>query len=344
MPKYSKVVLDEMTKDQLWETYEEEFPKGRLRRFNFKGTEVKGWETVAKSALLRIPKKTQKARIEALPEDIREYGKKGITTLRADAKNFGIKKFTNMPREELIRKLVPFYEMSKTERSAFERNRDEIARLRPQLLQKIAKTLQERYPLAKVFYKRRNGADTLNITTIGGKPANNVAGKIIRKEYDDEQDYEARLAGDRKQFEKAVVEDVVAIVNGESTQQSREQPAKPAKKKLVRKAKSLDTYIQEIDAMEEEDGKFKPRELFNEIVENYTTDEVEAVERDLDARFGNTNKDYYRIGDNAKGNRSPVVKKNGEFASAPTGMNGRNLYIILQELKRGGVKKAIKEI
>jgi hypothetical protein len=359
MPKYTKEYLQGLSLEELENLVDEEIPNNKYRftQLNFKTQKmvpVKGIQGTVIARLLRIPAKKHSKQKERLTETQKEIlGERNLTQLRSMASQYKIRGFTNMTMDELVEALRPYLEMSKAERDAYLKKREDLERMRPELLKKIAKTLQDRYPLAKVFYKDRDGAQTLNVTTIGGKPAKFVAGKIIRKQYNDEADYEARLAQDRKQFTKAVVDDIVDIIGSPARSHTgspsvpdkapEEAPA-PPKKRIIRKGKSLDTYISEIDAMEEEEGKFKPKELFNEITENYTETEVEAIERDLDSRFGNTNKDYYRIGDNAKGNRSPIVKKNGEFATAPTGMNGRNLYIILQELRRKGQRKGVKEI
>lgn len=147
-----------------------------------------------------------------------------IGELREIAKDYKVKGRARMSKKQLVDAVLPFLMRGPAENRRQRQLEDE----RPDALREIAKRLQAKYPNAKVFYK--DATRLLNFTTIGGKPANNVAGKIVRKTYNSEADFEARLATDRMEFLRAVQDDAVAILTGpaRSAQQIKEENRRKA--------------------------------------------------------------------------------------------------------------------
>ena len=136
------------------------------------------------------------------------------------------------------------------------------------------------------------------------------------------------------------------------------EPSKPKTKKIIPKSKVIPEPIksQELKVAEstpestfEYNKPIKSFEYYQKYLENnkvpsakdlmpliqeYEPADVRKVENILNLKFGDKNRNIYKIGNNSiKGARSNLVKQDGTFTKSASNQNGNSLYIILNELQ-----------
>lgn len=139
----------------------------------------------------------------------------------------------------------------------------------------------------------------------------------------------------QKPTEEEYIEQMIEERRREFEEAEEAEEAGPAPKEAV-----AVTPIQELEAFNE---KFKEdkkkfglsKETLIGAIKQFPIEQIKQVERMLDERYGNINKSIYKLGDNAKGNRSPFVTKENVFSaeSSLKQIPTSSLYLILENLK-----------